>query len=1181
MSGGSGSAERGNSLPAVALSPPPRSTSGELELAVVLYDDDEDPVDLRIDFLPEGAGEYRPASLAEPEDALDLAADSTGVAHVIRWRYRRDLGAGANRVRVRVTPSDVGSSGSAAESSEFVVGNDSPTVSITSAATLSDVAVSGDIAFEYVLADSTDDVSELTAEFSTDGQEYHPATTSTSTTADLSPGAHSFVWSSRSDAAAARFEGDVFFRLIADDGFESGRPSSVLLLLDNNDPPAVNNLFDTVRDSVGPIVVPFRLSDAEADVSEVIVQWAIEPEGQFPNLDDPVINPYINSRDERFAGESIEDPEVRRALLADDSVRRQLAIVTEARIELRARGGVGSKADLLVAPELVGERTPEQFEGAEVFLGKDTSPRSSISSVRGSAFALSPPIPGLEPGTKVRVRISQCMGRGLRTSVDGLLHSLLWDVCADLPSAQTISVKVSPFDTQAGSPAQSFRVDHLVLGNFIETEVLDTGDATAALLIADWSQDGRGDVAVAHPEAGSLFVHTTGPRGSMRAARTISLKAGAYPSLLAKGDLDADLRADLVVGSPPDATVKIFYPGPSGLVDARNQTLVVGPDMQSLAVGDVNGDGLDDLVVSRGVGGEMAIWLQDLVTGLPSVPTWTRATSGTATVLRVADVDGDGRRDIAAALPTKMAIAVWLQALGTLPAEPSYLLPCGSEPIDLAIGTLDEDYLPDIAIAMRPETEVTVWYQASAGGFEKASADLLFAGVGSRALAIADIDRDGHQDLLAVSHENFVLDLWLGSTGRLRQEPSARLMTGAFPRALAVGDLRGDGRLSAVVASEGDAGDPIRDELSVYTGSPRGGLQAQSSMTLQGGVGGESLAIGDINGDGREDLAVVNALDILEVWLQDAGGVFSATPSLGLTTGASPGGLVIGDLDQDGFNDVALTARDRGVILVFLQHASGALGPDPDLVLTGTSLPEELAIGDLDGDGRLDLAATGALGADRVQIYLQNSAGVLASSPSASLVTGSRPGPVDIRDLNGDGRGDLLVLEPGDRSLSLWLQSEDGSLPRTATKTIATDGFPGALSVGDYDGNGLEDLAVLDLDGGEVVIFLNDAASGIETVPSLRLKSGRGSEWLSTGDLDGDGRTDLAVTNLDAATITVWLQEDEGLREVPHQVLEVGRFPGATAVGDLNGDGRDDLAVADAGESGVPADDVIHIFYQQ
>jgi FG-GAP-like repeat len=184
--------------------------------------------------------------------------------------------------------------------------------------------------------------------------------------------------------------------------------------------------------------------------------------------------------------------------------------------------------------------------------------------------------------------------------------------------------------------------------------------------------------------------------------------------------------------------------------------------------------------------------------------------------------------------------------------------------------------------------------------------------------------------------------------------------------------------------------------------------------------------------------------------------------------------------------------------------------------------------------------------------------------------TGPSPQSVAIADLDRDGKPDLAVGGDGDATVSVLKNVGGGRFQDTPEDTQATGGRPGSIAAGDLTGDGAPDLVTANADPSSVSVLVNDGLGAFDAHPPRNYRVGPDLVSVAIGDVNGDGKPDLAVADDSANTASV-LMNIGGGRFRPKVDYPAGRGPIFVAIGDLNGDGAPDLAVADWVGRGSPS----------
>ena len=316
-----------------------------------------------------------------------------------------------------------------------------------------------------------------------------------------------------------------------------------------------------------------------------------------------------------------------------------------------------------------------------------------------------------------------------------------------------------------------------------------------------------------------------------------------------------------------------------------------------------------------------------------------------------------------------------------------------------------------------------------------------------------------------------VSDVEVCSAVSLAAAPS--VSAGTDPRSLVTADLNGDGHLDLVVANS------VSNDITILLGNGAGGFAAAGAAT-PAGLAPQAVVTGDFNQDGHADIAVA-ARDSNQVRILLGNGAGGLAPGAVLTT-PTPRALVAVDFNIDGHIDLAVASQSMNTVTLLLGDGSGNLAAQTP-VAVGT-LPIALASGDVNADGRPDLAVANATSVD-VTVLLGDGLGGLAAV--ATIPVATFPHAIAIGDLNGDGNLDLVTVQSGSWDVHVLLGNGAGSFTEAPTSPFTAGSQPRAVAIADFDLNGTLDLAVTNGASGDLSILSGDGAGGFSLAATKAL----------------------------------------------------------------------------------------------
>lgn len=620
----------------------------------------------------------------------------------------------------------------------------------------------------------------------------------------------------------------------------------------------------------------------------------------------------------------------------------------------------------------------------------------------------------------------------------------------------------------------------------------------------------------------------------------------------------------VVVAANPDYTVHF------------GGTYPVGPVPVGVLAGDFNGDGKHDVAavyfgpLDNSAPGGISLFLGNGTGSLQ--PAGNFAAGLNVTGAAVWDFNGDGKDDLAVVNNGDGTVAIFLgTANGTLTPGNTYSLGPQSYPTSVAVADVNGDGTADLVV-MAGQNLVTLFGK---GGGEFQTGGSTPLSISQSFIATGDFNEDGKTDVAVIDFFNGLLHVLLGNGDGTFTESAAYLTEYALGTygnlaTFYVEDFDGDGNLDFVFASgHPDAliTLPYLQTVGVMFGNGDGTFNGAPAYTVAAKQP-TSIVTADFNGDGKPDLALGGQSGQVSILLGSGGGRFKAGANLTLAVATSSTAVAEGDVNGDGKADLAINDGNSGAA-VFLGNGDGTF-QTPVLVASGGSGTSSVSLGDFNNDHKLDLAiANGS--SNTVTVAPGNGDGTFGNG--ATVPVGSNPTMILAGDFNVDGNLDLAVVNTGSITsagdpggLSILLGEGNGEFRTAVSYSSGTN--PNSISMGDFNHDGIPDLVLSSQNGFNyaLVVFIGNGDGTFK--PGVFLPTDFGPGGVAVGDFSGDGKQDLVVPHCCGDTdITYFLGNGDGTFQ--NEVYITLGNATASVVADFNGDKKPDIAFAgQAGPAG-------------
>lgn len=377
--------------------------------------------------------------------------------------------------------------------------------------------------------------------------------------------------------------------------------------------------------------------------------------------------------------------------------------------------------------------------------------------------------------------------------------------------------------------------------------------------------------------------------------------------------------------------------------------------------------------------------------------------------------------------------------------------------------------------------------------------------------------------------------------------PTTNYSVGNTPSFVVTGSLRNNSINDLVAANSAD------NTISVLLGDGTGAFGTQT--TFPTGTDPVWIATGQFNNnpaaansDSFLDLAVVNqGSNTVSIFLGNGDGTFK--PKVDMATGSIPVSAVTGDfhdLTSSTEVDVAVANQGDNTISIYQGNGDGTFQKPTVLQLPANFSPTALGTADFNGDGHADLAVTSG-GTNAVWILLGNGNGTFSTGPNFQYATGTDPVFISTADFTNNGIEDLAIANNGSNTVSILLGNGNGTFTAATNPQVPAGTAPTSIAIGDFNVDGLADLAVADKSDNAVSILLN--LGGGLFGPNFELPVGTAPVSIASAVFSSNNLPDVAVANSGSANVTVILDSStftgtgNGLSATPFpgvEYLDVG-----------------------------------------
>jgi hypothetical protein len=705
------------------------------------------------------------------------------------------------------------------------------------------------------------------------------------------------------------------------------------------------------------------------------------------------------------------------------------------------------------------------------------------------------------------------------------------------------------------------------------------GSNLQSIAVTDVDGDGRLDLIAPDAFFATYILKNNSNAGTINSSSfssALTITTGFGPGDATSSDLDGDGKPDLAFPNYYDNNIQVFRnTSTSGSFSMATATTISGNGLTNprrMALADVDADGKADLVVGTN-NSTVFVYKNNSTSGSLSFATPVTFTVSAPVVgIRVGDLDGDGKPDISAATGSTISILKNIGTTGAITAT-SFLVSSfssGGDAADVALGDMDGDGKPEMTFALVGNNmgfvrKLTVTKPVITSFTPKSGipgSSVTITGTGFNAYTTGNI-------------------VYFGATSATVTAASSTSLTVTVPIGATYSRISLMNKGSNLKAYSAD------NFMPTFAGSPANEFTSSSfkpKVDFSSGTAPSDTKVADLDGDGLSEVIVVNTSSNTVSLFRNIsypGGFWTGSfaTKVDLTTGTSPAALEVADLDGDGKPEIIVANSGANSISVFKNNStSGNISFSAKVDYGTVNVPACFAIADFDGDGNTDIAVgagSGTVGLLRNTGYRST---VFSTASFNSSVTFS-PGGIAIRisagDLDLDGKPELICGSSYSTSNIVVFRNiaTAGTLNASsfaAAVNFPTSGYSSYSAVGDIDGDGKPEL-VTTTSSGTVAVLRNTSTPGSITSGSfasaVNFATGYDPEGVSIGDLNGDGKADIAFGTWAANAVSV-LPNTATSGSITSSSFGTmmqygtGNEPDIVRIADIDGDGWNDLVTA-------------------
>ena len=729
------------------------------------------------------------------------------------------------------------------------------------------------------------------------------------------------------------------------------------------------------------------------------------------------------------------------------------------------------------------------------------------------------------------------------------------------------------------------------------------------LVVCDLDNDGKPDIATANSGSTqiSIFknISQNGLISSSSFSSKVDIEIGKKQYGIASSDLDGDGKIDLAITNDTNKVSVIRNVASTGIISSfsfeSKIDYTVGSGPTGIKVGDLNDDNKPEIIVANHYSNCISILENISSKGVVNSSSFSTKvdfiTDSAPMNIIIHDIDGDKKSDIVVSNFSANSVTMLnnqnKNSISSLSFKINNYFFINSAPMGIAISDLNNNGKPDLIVANLSTNKISVFNNID---FQTPTITSFFPTIGSigskiiiqgsnlNGLKVVSVGGFEQSSYRLIGEKKTGIELILGNikTGKiLISTPGGIAISNDslifYPTPKISTILPKSGPIGTSVTLKGENFNKSISKNIVWFGGVKANVVAvtETSLVVEVPKGATNPIKVLANG-----LATKTRLNFNVTFNSKDISLKSFASKMNFNTGDGPEKIVIGDFNLDGKNDIAIINWHSNIVSIYRNTAKEG-------ILTSNSFadkinfsvgngPSDIAIADFEGDGDLDLAITN---------YNSNSISILRNYTitqdtilrfqlnNDELKTGKNPNSISVDDIDNDGKNDIIVTNFGDKSISVFRNITNIGWSMQFEKQISLNSYsePQRLVVGDIDGDEKLDLVITNGYTNSISIFKNTSVAGAISVNSFAEPVMRYLSYPTKGvelaDLNGDNKLDLIVIpngsyynfSIFKNQATIGIINSNSFSE--NITVQTKSNPSDVIIHDLNGDSKPDIVI--------------------